>query len=212
MLKNDDQYIKNFFLHLKEKDNKEIPVSIKFIYFPDYMTNMDIENFKYNINIVERANILNHITNHPFKFHIVGKFGDYSPNIALAYSNLGQVFINVNGEKCIDNFNILTSERKSITDKPTAAYLNTIQNNFMFNNVLYDSNNNLFSHITTYIFTNNKNEKKVIEYCNPICVDLNGNLRIIFKPKTGFEQALKNNTTEFLSKIETFLSKQNDNE
>lgn len=46
MLKNDDQYIKNFFLHLKEKDNKEIPISIKFIYLPDYITNMDIENFK----------------------------------------------------------------------------------------------------------------------------------------------------------------------
>ena len=53
MLKNDDQYIKNFFLHLKEKDNKEIPISIKFIYLPDYITNMDIENFKYNINITD---------------------------------------------------------------------------------------------------------------------------------------------------------------
>ena len=58
-----NQYIKNFFLHLKEIDNRNLPSAVKFILFPDKLTKTELNVMKYHMDVTTRTKIFNKMTN-----------------------------------------------------------------------------------------------------------------------------------------------------
>ena len=213
-LKQDNnQHIKNFFLHLKEKDKRNLPTTIKFILFPDKMTDNDFKFIKYKINPIHRSNVFNTLIKENEKYYLVKEFDSVVPSLAVAYahSKYGYgyytVFIDIDGNKSVKGanfsnlrFNFFKQKfLKTFTtyEETIMAYLNSIQ--FKYIHFDLDIDDNLIvSNKTEYEIDKNQ---KVITSHNPICVNEMGYPDPYFEPKDEQEELIKDYTIFYLNEI-----------
>lgn len=213
-LKQDNNhYIKNFFLHIEEKDKRNLPATIKFILFPDKMTDNDFNFIKYKINPIHRSNVFNTLIKENEKYYLVKEFDSVVPSLAVAYahSKYGHgyytVFIDIDGNKSVKDanfsdlrFNFFKQTfLKTFTtyEETIMAYLNSIQ--FKYIHFDLDIDDNLIvSNKTEYEIDKNQ---KVITSHNPICVNEMGYPDPYFEPKDEQEELIKDYTIFYLNEI-----------
>jgi len=197
MQNNNNQHIKNFFNFLKEKDDKNIPFEVKFTTFPHMITNKDVEILKYDFDPFIRANIFNRIKKREERFIVVQTFGMVSPSLALAYSNIGWLFIDIEGNisvKDID-FSVFKETTNGCYLKALNTYLNSIQKIFSYNDIHFVGNL-IVSPFNYY--------KRVFTYPKLININLNGQPEPDFKPKNVIEKNIQKNTVEFLNEVNKY--------
>ena len=134
-MNNINQHIKNFFQYLNKRENREIPILYKVLFFPNILTKEDFDELFYNSNpyySVIRTKYFNNITSN--NFYHVNQFGKYDKNIAFAILSKNQFhisyFINKKGEFDVENIDI----NKLINRKDRDAYLNSLKKKEVFYN------------------------------------------------------------------------------
>lgn len=135
-MKNENQHIKNFFfLFLEKKENRPIPATFKYYYFPEKLTPMEAQGLdhlfhgKSNQIISLRTNFINDHFNTDFEQ--IFEFDTYAKDIALAtyvnmFSNMDDIFINKRGEPDVTGISNLFYED---FDRNTSDYLRYVYNN-----------------------------------------------------------------------------------
>ncbi len=213
-LKQDNnQHIKNFFLHLKEKDKRNLPATIKFILFPDKMTDNDFKFIKYKINPIHRSNVFNTLIKENDLFFMVQEFDTIVPSLAVAYifnkngAGYYTVFIDIDGNKSVKGANfsdLLNLIKMSFMNKVTPyeetlmPYFNTIQSEYTYFDI--DIVDDLIISYKTKCKIDN-DPRPVSFYC-PICVNEIGYPNPYFVPKNEEQERILNYTIDYLNKIE----------
>ena len=189
-----NQHIKNFFLHLKEIDNRNLPSAVKFILFPDKLTKTELNVIKYYVDVTTRTKIFNKMVNNKPHFISVYNFGTISDYIAFANTTVnGPIFIDINGKKSTTG----TDLQKLIDfqyDRYIAPYMNSIQNDFIYYTIYFFSN----------LFVSYACEKQLLTYHKPINVNKFGYPDPGFNPLDKFQERVLMNTIEFLNDIKNY--------
>ena len=213
MMINNNQYIKNFFLFLKEKEKRDLSATIKFILFPDKLTNEDLKFIKYEINSIRRANMFNALIKENDLFFMVQEFDTIVPSLAVAYifnkngAGYYTVFIDIDGNKSVKGANfsdLLNLIKMSFMNKVTPyeetlmPYFNTIQSEYTYFDI--DIVDDLIISYKTKCKIDN-DPRPVSFYC-PICVNEIGYPNPYFVPKNEEQERILNYTIDYLNKIE----------